>query len=507
MKILINLFSFLVLSLSAIHLNAQTIKCGTDQSDEFMKDLLRNKKDFLATAQKNAVDRFVPVQFHLVADNDGSGRVDYKTVLRALCVLNERYDSLGMYFYLADEMIEMNNTQVNNNPGSTASSNTMRARKNTSAMNVFVLQAPGTGIAGYYSREPNDYIVMGKQYLADDAFTIEHEIGHFFTLAHTHRGWEDNPYDPDIHGDTVLITTISSSQSSPIGVELVNGSNCGNLGWMDPIAGDGLCDTPPDYGFGQSCNCCFMQFEVWDKNGEKIEPMLDNVMSYSQNCSTFNFTSEQVLAIKTSYDSQRRNYVRNANTETEHTPLLETSVLVNPGNAEKIDSYDGVLLDWEPVEFAEEYIVTLDGTVTKEYITSATQIYLTDLKPNGNYLWSVIPKNKFGAGCILSEAKVFFTGNSTTSIKELSSISNFNIFPNPAVSNEEINLVFSSDASFEAGIKIYSLNGQLIESRSGVNISQGQNKIIYKLNNISKGLHFIEISSAQGIKIEKIIVE
>ncbi|NNF21648.1 MAG: hypothetical protein HKN67_06885, partial [Saprospiraceae bacterium] len=368
MKYIITFLSaFLFFQFSA---QAQAFKCGTDQSDAFMEDLIRNKKNWDNTMQKAQVERFVPVQFHLIANNDGSGRVDPRTVLKSLCELNENYDSLELRFYLADEMNEINNTQINNNPGGNASASAMRNAKNNAAMNVFVIDDSGEGVAGFYT-QGGDYIVVNQNQLLLDRHTTEHEVGHFFTLAHTHRGWEDQPYDPAIHGDTVLVTTVNSSQSPTIGVELVDGSNCGNLGWNNPLAGDGICDTPPDYGFGQRCNCCNMGWTVYDRNGDLIEPMLNNVMSYSENCSPWNFTPQQVLAVKTSYDSDRRAYLR-VNEVSDYTPLTEGSVIVSPMNLETIDSYNGVLLEWESVPNAEEYIITVDGTVANEYRTSNT---------------------------------------------------------------------------------------------------------------------------------------
>ncbi|NNK90381.1 MAG: hypothetical protein HKO89_07210, partial [Saprospiraceae bacterium] len=70
MKYIITFLSaFLFFQFSA---QAQAFKCGTDQSDAFMEDLIRNKKNWDNTMQKAQVERFVPVQFHLIANNDGS---------------------------------------------------------------------------------------------------------------------------------------------------------------------------------------------------------------------------------------------------------------------------------------------------------------------------------------------------------------------------------------------------------------------------------------------------
>ena len=412
---------------------------------------------------------------------------------------------------MKDQINYINNSVANDN--ATGNHSFFRSRKDPGAMNVFIVNVPVPFdpdedpfvVAGYYSRA-EDFIVINKDNIGDDNFTLEHEIGHFFTLSHTHRGFENLPYSPERYGDTVTINAISSGQTGTIGVELVDGSNCGNLGWDNPLAGDGLCDTPPDYGFGQGCNCCFMQWDVWDRNGDKIEPMINNVMSYSSFCSNWNFSAQQTVAVQTSYDSNRRSYLRNG-TVSDYQPINETVLLLEPANTATVDTYNGVELFWDPVENVEEYIITIDGTITAEYRTSGTGIYLTDLHPNGNYLWSVEATNKFGSGCLATEGRLFFTGNSTTSVNDLEAINGLNIFPNPVESGRDLHLSFNSEKGFNAQLRLITIDGKTVEELNDVRISQGNNKINLPISNGITGLHFIELSNAEGIKIQKVIIE
>lgn len=477
--------------------------CATDQSDAFMVDLQKNKKDWHKTVQKGAVERFIPVQFHLVADNDGSGRLGQKEVLNQLCLLNERFDSTEFRFYLADEMRDVNNTLVNSNPG--AASSTLRNLKNPDAMNIFVLEDSGPGTAGFYQPGSSfDYIVIAKSQLTVqiDRFALEHEIGHFFTLPHTHRGWEADNYDPDVHGDTVMTTQVLQTQGlgagTFIGVELVDGSNCNT-------AGDGICDTPPDYGFGDACNCCNMLWNVWDRNGDRIIPQLTNVMSYSEGC-TWTFTEQQVTAMHTSYDANNRAYLRNGPVN-EYTPISEPAELMLPQNIETIENYDGVLLTWSEVENAEEYIVTISGTVTTEFRTPFTEHYLTDLKPNGQYLWTVQPANKFGSGCYTTDARLFFTGSGTTSVDETDQINQLNIYPNPVRDGQILNIDFESEDSFEAQVNLYGTDGSLVRQINPVQIYSGSNSVKIGTESLTPGLYLLEIKNENGSKISRIFVE
>lgn len=70
-----------------------------------------------------------------------------------------------------------------------------------------------TSICGYaYLSGPNDRVIMDND-CGDNTSTLAHELGHYFSLLHTH--------------------------STSNGDELVDGSNCLN-------AGDLFCDTPAD---------------------------------------------------------------------------------------------------------------------------------------------------------------------------------------------------------------------------------------------------------------------
>jgi hypothetical protein len=102
------------------------------------------------------------------------------------------------------------------------------------------------------------------------ALTLAHEMGHFFSLIHTHV---QNYYNP-----------IPSTD------ELVNGSNCAT-------AGDFICDTPADpglYDFRMAPwpVCQYIDTVTADINGDIYNPIVNNFMSALSLCSN-SFTAEQ----------------------------------------------------------------------------------------------------------------------------------------------------------------------------------------------------------------------
>ena len=81
-------------------------------------------------------------------------------------------------------------------------------KKDAKALNVFITENAETSsstigtVQGYYSSQ-GDYVIVRKEELIKGNNTLSHEIGHFFSLRHTFYGWENVPYDKNIHGDTI----------------------------------------------------------------------------------------------------------------------------------------------------------------------------------------------------------------------------------------------------------------------------------------------------------------
>jgi len=494
----------------SINSYAQKMRCSTDQDTEFMKRLQRNVDN--SFTQKAKVARFVPVELHLVADNDGSLTLTEDEIISKMCILNNRYADIEMHFYIAG-INKIFNTTLNHRQGLASSRTLMRNNKNEDAMNIFLVNEilqndfEPSGAAGYYTGGGNDFIVMLQSTPGDDGYTMEHEIGHHFSLAHTHFGWEGDisqgsssgGYNPLIHGDTVTIEIITgSTQAPPTEVELMDGSNC-------TTAGDRICDTPPDYGFGQACSCCTMRWDVWDRNGDMIIPMLDNIMSYSQNCPENFFTDGQRDAMFEDFDSPLRSHLRTGEV-TEYTPITEEVTITSPQVADKFDSFDGVLIEWDAVLNAETYVVNISGGQQLRYETSDTEMYIEELEPSSLYFVDVKAYNKFGTGCQNSIRVFFETGTGSTSTNETESINDINIYPNPVKNAEDLVIDYNSDKNIVSKIRLHNLQGKVVELIN-TTFAAGNNKFKINTSALISGLYILEIETEEGIISEKIIVE
>ena len=150
----------------------------------------------------------------------------------------------------------------------------------TNTINVYfvnsILFPRGTGAAGYTYLPPGpDRIFMTHGGIS--GLTLEHEMGHYFSLFHT-------------HGTTNFGTTD----------ELVDGSNC-------TTAGDRICDTPADPNLSGKVNssCLYIGTDR-DANGQLYVPDPTNIMSYSH-CDD-RFSTGQYVRAREGFE-RSRNYL------------------------------------------------------------------------------------------------------------------------------------------------------------------------------------------------------
>lgn len=175
---------------------------------------------------------------------------------------------------------------------------------------------------------PNSYPIGGQPRIVINqapALTLAHELGHFFSLIHTHA---QNAYNP-----------------IPTTDELVNGSNCA-------IAGDFICDTPADpglYSFRMAPwpVCQYIDTVTADINGDVYQPIVNNFMSALSLCSN-SFTAEQYDRMAYILDHHRA-YLKTGSmnftmdTIPRKVCVTDTAVLLSSSNPGGVFSGNGVV--------------------------------------------------------------------------------------------------------------------------------------------------------------------
>ena len=289
-------------------LEAQTHRgvCGNTYHDQMSqieryRANLKASKNYLSKS-RNAIT-YIPIQFHIIKTNSGSGGVTLGETFEQLCQLNTKFSEFDIIFYMAETPAFLDNDVIYNDHTLASGQFKMRQVRNREALNVWIVNnatpssgGPPVGITlGYYD-PTNDWIVIRRNEIIASNNTLAHEVGHFFSLFHPHLGWDSDPYSIEKHGNPVVAQAPGGGET-----ELVDRSNCQD-------AGDMLCDTPPDYNFALNWPGCNFSADIKDPNGDRVDPDETLIMSYFSDECTSKFTDSQVALMLSDVDSPGRNF-------------------------------------------------------------------------------------------------------------------------------------------------------------------------------------------------------
>lgn len=325
MNILIKKISYLTFTIFLLFsyiLHAQNttaLNCGTKttpQSLEYINSLKPKmekyerafmlKKSNKGTSVK--VINSIPIKAHIIRSSKGTGGLSVSELNNAISNLNAIFANAYMEFFLCDGINYINDDALCYYKKS--DENDLIERNNVpNLINIYITDyvenASHESICGYSNNtKGNDFIVIKTSCMTNNS-SLAHELGHFFSLMHTH-----GPND----------TT----------TELVNGNNC-------DTDGDGICDTPADPKLSSDTinNFCEYTGNLTDENGDHYNPLTNNMMSYSlKGCRTV-FTPQQLARIY-AYYLTTKNYFScpsfNTDISVNNSQTCEESLTVNFSN-------------------------------------------------------------------------------------------------------------------------------------------------------------------------------
>ena len=225
----------------------------------------------------------IPVKIHIIRNSDGSGGITTAEINSAFADLNASFAGSLLEFFICDGVEYIDDSD---------SARFMKGEEQQFIETNYVPGLINLYFADYIENEFNDAIcgfsdnvgrndvVVLKNSCANNGSSLAHEMGHFFSLLHTHGT------------NNIAMTT-----------ELVDGSNC-------DTDGDGICDTPADPRLKSSTvdNACHYSGTETDANGDHFSPDTRNIMSYSnKNCRTL--FSEQQIARMYAFYMTTKNYL------------------------------------------------------------------------------------------------------------------------------------------------------------------------------------------------------
>lgn len=394
-----NLILSIFLASAAIFSIQAQEPCGIEHDQEFMDHFMTKDMSYIQSGQGRAATQWVPIQYHIVGRDNGTGYFYTRDIVELHCSLNERMASSDIQFYMHDLPNYINNSNYFEFT-STWTGNAMMNQYNISTVcNVYIVEDPRgvCGYAFYPGSGPGGRggIVLNKSCAGPGSTTLVHEMGHYLGLPHTFSGWEGgNPP--------------SASQQ-----ERVNGSNC-------RTAADRFCDTPADF-ISDRWTCPFTGTET-DLNGDLYRTVLDGTlyMSYANDGCHTRFSQEQITEMYTVLPTERP-YLLNGPTITPKT--LDTAILTSPSPGFAQLPANFVNLKWNAVPDADYYHVLVTRFLNPnqfniDTIVSDTSVILRNLQGSYNYRWRVkaLSKDNFCAG--YSQESNFSTTNLTVEVNK-----------------------------------------------------------------------------------------
>jgi hypothetical protein len=532
---------FLVLTLLApLSIFAQKVRtsdgCGTTYEDlhALVETMKENRARYGDKVQWRGAVAYIPVALHLVAKTDGTGRISESRILDYLAEVNATYaaNGLEMQFYIKYLNTSINNDDFYSRPSSFASVNRTYTYKKKDALNIFFCSVlddgsdPTSTKLGYFARTAAggdlayaaDWVFIKNSEVSNGvSATLEHELGHFFSLAHTFFGWEACPFKP-IAAAPCAPKTVSCSGAVVENVARTGpDANCST-------AADGFCDTPEDYNFGFGWNDCTWVGIAKDPLCVAVNPDETNLMGYfTADCGN-KFSTEQKAAVRRDYlNNSFRAYLR-AGDKVPSLVDMTAPTLQVPANGATTVSYTNISFDWADVNGvttepnnASGYIFEIGkfpsltvsytfvaGTSNFNLLTSNPGLPVGYLTPNTRYYWRVRPYGSYKTAFNYGTSFSFFTGT-LNAVSDISSVENFTISPNPVVDTKTVNISLTSAKQLNATVKISNVAGQVVLSEK-MRFETGVNAKSLNINGLNKGMYILTIEAENGVLNKKLVV-
>ena len=262
------------------------MKCGNDHSheipisniDQYHKQLQKFHQNKKLKQKMMMEETVIPLQLHIIRNDDGSEIVSMDEILQGLDLANDQYSAANIRFEICGEIRYVDNTSDKDYTSGEPNVLIDPDEANPNALNVYYFDRVFVGdteVCGLGGAE----VYMG----CPTGSTLSHEIGHHYSLRHTHGAYNFEP--PDYS----TLPTETNGFPTPVVVEgafryFNNQRDDNNNQIFDCLeTGDGVCDTPAEpVGLDDQFdpNQCTYFGTATDFYGDLYVPEPGNVMSY-----------------------------------------------------------------------------------------------------------------------------------------------------------------------------------------------------------------------------------
>lgn len=104
----------------------------------------------------------------------------------------------------------------------------------------------------------------------------------------------------------------------------------------------------------------------------------------------------------------------------------------------------------------------------------------------------------------MSTQKITVNGLNNVGLKEVNNISQYLIYPNPT--REDVNIAFTLLNTAQVNITVMDITGKIVKEISNEFFNKGNNQIQFSVADLTNGLYFISMESANGTKTSRLVV-
>lgn len=472
--------------------------CGYTGSSEWLDWYQRHTALFKGDGDADTSWLYVPVTFHIVGNDEGSGYFDTGDAMLALCNMNEQYLPLHIRFYLkpGDELRFHNKSkwfEHDWNAGSEMINTATAGIRNR--LNMFIVADPA-GNCGYSWQ---DAVVMKKGCSGPKNATWAHEVGHHFSLPHTFRGWENFTWD---------YSKPAPLKVNNVPVEKTDGSNC-------YTGGDRFCDTDADYINDRwTCNSNLQSNKVqYDPDSVAFRSDATLFMSYSYDACASRFSGEQTDAIRANLQSEHSNYLLQINpplAEIDDHAIVE---LISPLDTTQPVQYNHIEFKWKAVPNARYYTVEIandpkfNTPFFHQTVIDTTSLVITKGAPNN---WTIYWRVRAANGWDVcqphdnEQVGVLRTQN-LSATNDLERAAVIQLAPNPVMAGAPAKMSVLSDQVMELSATVSDAAGRICY-RQVFKVFNGANDLEIPTAQLSAGAYMVLLQNEKGATVKRLAV-
>lgn len=339
--------------------------CGTTMPETFKQHYYSKNMSYLDEQGARAGIRWVPIVYHIVTKDDGTGGIGLRPIFDSHCELNQAYNQFDIgFFILAIDSIKETTLYNDVSPSGWS---TFSQYNEPNVCNVYISpDLDVCGFATYPGLSSGGGVFLNKSCYGKGTTTLQHEMGHWLGLPHTFE------------------------QTSP--VEYVDGSNCSTKG-------DRFCDTPADF-VDYRASCPYNGLET-DPKGDLYKNVIDETlyMSYFLDDCQNRFSPMQQAEMNSTLTNDRPNVL---NQPTPNLSALPVTTFVYPVNGDSTILAGATTFTWNSIPGAVYYSFILQSATSSvifsDTVVRDTFITISSLSPNKGYKYRVKGLS-FGNAC------------------------------------------------------------------------------------------------------------